>query len=176
MQLSFRKNISYKKYALLKNLKTRHLISTVLIAASLGVAGCSSQIDYRGYLPRGTDVQKIRTGLSKTEVISILGSPSTTNAVEGAGDTFYYISSVVKTAAILEPEVVDREIFAISFDADQNVTRLAHYGIEDGKIIDFITRQTPTRGSNTTFLHSLFGRLGTYGAPKESNVPDGVPE
>ncbi len=172
MNSSITENISNTYCHRLKNLKPRRLYPALLIIASLGISACTPQIDYRGYLPRGTDVQKIQTGLSKTEVISILGSPSTTSAVEGAGDTFYYISSVVKTAAILEPEVVDREIFAIEFDADQNVKRLANYGIEDGKIIDFISRKTPTRGSNTSLLRGLFGRIGQFGAPTESTVPD----
>ncbi len=152
--------------------KPKQLYSALLIAASLGLVGCSDQVDYRGYLPRGSDVQKIHTGLSKTEVISILGSPSTISSVEGAGDTLYYISSVIKTAAILEPEVVDREIFAIHFDVDQNVQRLAHYGIEDGKIVDFISRKTPTRGSNTSLLRGLFGRIGKFGATEEPALSD----
>ncbi len=172
MYLSIRKNISVQNYRRGKKLSSKRLCQTLLVIASLGVAGCADQIDYRGYLPRGTDVQKIQPGLSKTEVISILGSPSTTNTVEGAGDTFYYISSVVKTAAIFEPKIVDREIFAIEFDTDQNVKSLANYGVEDGKIIDYISRKTPTRGSNTSFLRGLFGRLGTYGAPEEPSVPD----
>lgn len=172
MNLSSVKHISSKNRLHLNILKSKRLCGSLLIAASLGLAGCSDQIDYRGYLPRGNDVQKIQPGLSKTEVISILGSPSTTSIVAGQGETFYYISSVVKTRAILEPQVVDREIFAIEFNADQNVQRLAHYGIEDGKIIDYITRKTPTRGSSTSVLRGLFNRLGKYGAPEESTIPD----
>jgi len=172
MELSLRENISIQNKGVRKILNSKRLCQALLIAASIGIAGCADQIDYRGYLPRGTDVQKIQPGLSKTEVISILGSPSTTNTIEGAGDTFYYISSVVKTAAIFEPKIIDREIFAIEFDTDQNVKSLANYGIEDGKIIDFISRKTPTRGSSTSFLRGLFGRLGTYGSPEESAAPD----
>lgn len=174
MSLPFKNNISSKIYPVAKNPKSRRLCSVILIAASLGLAGCADQIDYRGYLPRGSDVQKIHAGLSKTEVLSILGSPSTTSAVEGAGDTIYYISSVVKSTAIFESKVIDREIFAIHFDTDQNVQRLAHYGIEDGKIIDFISRKTPTRGSDISFLRGLFGRLGQFGAPAESVLPDNL--
>ena len=151
--------------------RPKALFSALLIAATLNIAGCSDQIDYRGYLPRGTDVQKIHTGLSKTEVISIMGSPSTTSAVPGSGDTLYYISTVVKTTAIFEPQIIDREIFAIHFDPDQNVTRLAHYGIEDGKIVDFISRNTPTRGSEKTLIQGLLGGLGRFGAPIQDNTP-----
>jgi len=171
MYLVPEKNISFKTHRVTGSPKSRRLSTALLIASSLFIAGCADQIDYRGYLPRGTDVQKIQPGLSKTEVIAIMGSPSTTNTVEGAGDTFYYISSVVKTGAIFAPEVVDREIFAIEFDVDQNVRNLAHYGIEDGKIIDFISRTTPTRGSNTSILRELFGRLGQFGGNQESSDP-----
>jgi len=167
MSLSFTGNISRQSCQ-----KPKRLRWALLIAASLGLAACSDQIDFRGYLPRGNDVQKIQPGLSKTEVVAILGSPSTTSVVEGTGDTFYYISSVTKTAAIFEPTVVDREIFAIQFDSEQNVQRLAHYGIEDGKIIDFISRQTPTRGSSTSLLRGLFGRVGQFGAPEDKVLPD----
>ena len=172
MYLVLEKNISFKKTRVTGRPKSKRLSTVLLIASSLFIAGCADQIDYRGYLPRGTDVQKIQPGLSKTEVIAIMGSPSTTNTVDGAGDTFYYISSVVKTGAIFEPEVVDREIFAIEFDADQNVRKLAHYGIEDGKIIDFISRTTPTRGSSSSILRDLFGRLGQFGAPEEPSNPN----
>lgn len=175
MYLANKKQISVINRPYPTEIRSKRLCSVLLIAASLGFASCSDQIDYRGYLPRGSDVQKIHTGLSKTEVLSILGSPSTSSAVEGAGDTFYYISSVVKTTAILEPKVVDREIFAISFDSEQNVQRLAHYGIEDGKIIDFISRKTPTRGSQMSILRGLFGRLGKFGAPDSTtSVPDNL--
>ena len=172
MNLVLGKSNSFKNLCISDNAKPRRLSTALLIASSLFIAGCADQIDYRGYLPRGTDVQKIQPGLSKTEVIAIMGSPSTTNTVDGAGDTFYYISSVVKTAAIFAPEVVDREIFAIEFDVDQNVRKLAHYGIEDGKIIDFISRTTPTRGSSTSILRDLFGRLGQFGAPEEPAGPN----
>lgn len=150
--------------------RAKKVCAALLVAASLGIAACSDQIDYRGYLPRGTDVQKIHTGLSKTEVVAILGSPSTTATTNTNGDTFYYISSVVKTVAIFEPQVIDREVFAIHFDLDKNVQRLAHYGIEDGKIVDFISRQTPTRGTELTLLRSLFGRLGEFGSAPDDEV------
>ena len=171
MNLVLGRNISFKNPCVTGKPKSRRLSTALIVASSLFIAGCADQIDYRGYLPRGTDVQKIQPGLSKTEVIAIMGSPSTTNTVEGAGDTFYYISSVVKTGAIFEPEVVDREIFAVEFDTDQNVRKLANYGIEDGKIIDFISRTTPTRGSNSSVLRDLFGRLGQFGAPEEAAGP-----
>ncbi len=172
MNLVLGKNISFINSRVTGKPKSRRLSTALVIASSLFISACADQIDYRGYLPRGTDVQKIQPGLSKTEVIAIMGSPSTTNTVEGAGDTFYYISSVVKTGAIFAPEVVDREIFAIEFDVDQNVRNLAHYGIEDGKIIDFISRTTPTRGSSASILRDLFGRLGQFGAPEEPAGPN----
>jgi outer membrane protein assembly factor BamE (lipoprotein component of BamABCDE complex) len=131
----------------------------------IAVAGCdvvAPITDYRGYLPRGEEIQRIQIGMGKTEIEALLGSPSTTATIEDLGESYYYISSVVETRAFLAPEVTDREILAVRFDADQRVSGLAHYGLEDGKIIDFITRETPTRGKEYTILQQLFDNIGRF--------------
>ncbi|MEO1613736.1 MAG: outer membrane protein assembly factor BamE, partial [Pseudomonadota bacterium] len=44
------------------------------------------------------------------------------------------------------------------------VTNVARYGIEDGQVIDLITRTTPTYGREITILQQLFGNIGRVGA------------
>lgn len=149
-----------KKAALgcLKN--SRQIASAVLIGGL--VAGCSPVIDYRGYLPKGEDIQKIRSGMSKTEVEALLGSPSTTATINTSGDSYYYISSTVENIAFFAPKVTDREILAVRFDTEDRVQKFAHYGLEDGKIINFISRETPTRGKELGILQQLFQNLGRF--------------
>jgi len=141
--------------SLLKRLAAATLIGTALVA-------CSPIVDYRGYLPKGEDIQKIQSGMSKTEVEAILGSPSTTATINTSGDSYYYISSKVEQTAFFKPEVTDRQIFAIRFDRDDRVEKFAYYGLEDGVIIDFITRETPTRGKELGILEQLFQNLGRF--------------
>lgn len=140
---------------------------TLAIAAGalITIAACSPitpLTDYRGYLPRAEEIEKVQMGMSKAEVQALLGSPSTTATVDTQGESFYYISSVVETTAFLAPNVVDREILAVRFDRDARVSGFAHYGLEDGKIIDFISRETPTRGKELTILQQLFSNVGRF--------------
>lgn len=134
--------------------------SVAVMAA--GLLACSPIVDYRGYLPRGEDMQKIQTGMSKVEVQAILGSPSTTATINTEGDSYYYISSTVEQTAFFKPKVVDRQIFAVRFDRDDRVEKFANYGLEDGVVVDFISRETPTRGKELGVLQQLFQNLGRF--------------
>jgi outer membrane protein assembly factor BamE (lipoprotein component of BamABCDE complex) len=65
----------------------------------------------------------------------------------------------------LSAQITDQRVVAIYFDKDRRVERIASYGIKDGKIFDFISRTTPTAGSDLNFLKQLMytienGRLG----------------
>ena len=96
------------------------------------------------------------------DVMSILGSPSTTSAIDSS--TWYYIFSKAETIAFYRPEVTDRRVLAVSFGNDNKVNNLKYYGLEDGKIISYVDRTTPTRGRELTILQQLFGNLGRLGA------------
>ena len=55
--------------------------------------------------------------------------------------------------------VTDQRVIAIYFDKDRRVQRVAAYGIKDGKVFDFISRTTPTAGSELSFVQALFSTL-----------------
>ena len=42
---------------------------------------------------------------------------------------------------------------------DKKVERVANYGMEDGKLFDFVSRTTPTAGAESTFLKGMFVNL-----------------
>ena len=66
--------------------------------------------------------------------------------------------------AFYHPTVTDRRILAISFGDNNKVNNLKYYGLEEGKIISYVDRTTPTRGRELTILQQLFGNLGRLGA------------
>ena len=94
--------------------------------------------------------------------MDILGSPSTTSAIDSS--TWYYIYSKAETVAFYHPTVTDRRVLAISFGDNNKVNNLKYYGLEEGKIISYVDRTTPTRGRELTVLQQLFGNLGRLGA------------
>jgi outer membrane protein assembly factor BamE (lipoprotein component of BamABCDE complex) len=58
-------------------------------------------------------------------------------------------------------------VIAIYFDKDRRVERVASYGIKDGKVFDFISRTTPTAGSDMNILKQLLSTIqnGHLGLP-----------
>ena len=124
-----------------------------------GLAGCSSQITQHGHLLTEADLAQVQTGMSKQQVQFLLGTPDTTATY--TGDIYYYISSKMETKAFLAPKEVDRRVVAVYFAPQiETVTRVAHYGLQDGKVIDFISRETPSHGQEANLLKQLFRSLG----------------
>jgi len=137
--------------------------SVFLVAAIFGtiLSGCSAEIVERGYVYDQRDFEKIEAGLtSGIEVEALLGSPSTVATIDG--QVWYYISSTFENLMFYEPEEIDRKVVAIYFDETNTVEEVGYYGLEDGRVIDFRTRKTPTRGKEMTVLGQIFGNLGRF--------------
>ena len=135
----------------------------LFIVLVLLITSCSPIVENRGYVfdEKLLDQIEINKTISN-DVMDILGSPSTTSAIDAS--TWYYIFSKAETIAFYRPEVTDRRVLAVSFGDDNKVNNLKYYGLEDGKIISYVDRTTPTRGRELTILQQLFGNLGRLGA------------
>jgi len=148
-----------------------------LLAALLALAGgCSPVISNRGYLEDLDAEAGVAVGKdTKTTIEKKLGDPSV--QAEFTGDAWYYVSAVEKQVAFFDPTVESRHILAIYFDKDGKVSDMKHYGLEDGHVVAFETRTTPTRGRELTFLQQLFnatpGVPGGYGQEQEQNPGGG---
>jgi len=130
----------------------------VTFALMLSLGGCVGEAFQRGYvLPDGA-LEQIRLGASQEQVLIVLGTPSTVATV--SGEAFYYISQRAERAvSFLQTRITDQRVIAIYFDRDRRVQRVASYGIKDGKVFDFISRTTPTAGSDLTLVQALFDSL-----------------
>ena len=88
----------------------------------------------------------------------VLGTPSTVATV--SGEAFYYISQTATRAASFMPTTItDQRVVAIYFDKDRRVQRVADYGMKDGRVFDFVSRTTPTAGSDASLIKQLFSTL-----------------
>lgn|GEM_PF-185663 len=163
---TFKPNIAPASNSLRKTLLSAGLI----LAATAVLAGCSRDIEHRGYQVRAQDMQKLRIGMTQEEVRGALGSPSTTATVQQQGDSFYYISSRIKTSAFLDNEELDRQILAVRFSQLNQVQSFGQYTLQDGKVIDMNSRETPSRGRELTILQQMFGNIGNF-TPNDSGPP-----
>jgi outer membrane protein assembly factor BamE (lipoprotein component of BamABCDE complex) len=120
------------------------------------ISACSPSIDRHGYIARPGAFGQISEGMSKTEVEGILGSPSTTASVNFEGDSNYYISSTTQSRSFMQPKELNREVIAVRFNKSDQVSSFAQYGLEDGRIININSRQTPVVGDDLSVLQDLF--------------------
>jgi len=138
------------------------IIARVAALAGLTVwlSGC---LGYEGVVTRGAVIDsrsaaQIKPGMSAQQVMSTLGTPSTTSTV--GGDAWYYVSQrIERSFAFMPQNITDQRVYAVYFDKSKKVQRMADYGIEDGKPIDFITRTTPTAGPEYHLLQGMLSRV-----------------
>jgi outer membrane protein assembly factor BamE (lipoprotein component of BamABCDE complex) len=146
------------------------MAAVVAVAGALALAGCGSMSEtfQRGYvLPEGA-LEQIPIGSTQEQVLIVLGTPSTVATV--SGEAFYYISQKTERAASFLPqEVVDQRVIAVYFDKERRVTRLANYGLKDGKVFDFVSQTTPTGGQELSLISRLFQNMNPLAGPPSSS-------
>jgi outer membrane protein assembly factor BamE (lipoprotein component of BamABCDE complex) len=148
------------------------LLTGLFLAAGGALIACAPVLDQRGYLPDPQIEAGIKAGTdTKTTVQDKLGNAST--AATFGGESWYYISSTEKQVAFFTPTVLNREIFAVYFDKAGKVTGLRHFGLKDGHVVSFETRETPARGRELTFLQQLLN--STPGASGGGNMQETNP-
>ncbi len=152
------------------------LSAGVAMTLALGLAGCGAtgggssmfsgiaETTQHGYVVSPTALEQIPPGSSKDQVIIALGSPSTT--ANYGNDVFYYISQTrQRPVAFMREKVIDQRVVAVYFDKKDQVDHVANYGLKDGKVFDFISRTTPTGGSDQSFLQQVLSGVVGFGKP-----------
>lgn len=119
------------------------------------MAACTVGEEFsRGYQLDEQAVAQVKKGMSGEQVLQTLGTPSTVSTV--GNKNWYYISQKSRrTFQFLGETVVDQRVTAVYFDNGLRVERVAIYGIQDGKVFDFISRTTPSGGQETSFIGQI---------------------
>lgn len=132
---------------------------SIAIAAGLALSACSAQFRNHGYIPPEEDLQELVVGIdTRATVEDTVGSPTAGGMLEGGN--FYYVSSTVRTFGPRRPQVIDRQVLAITFDEAGVLQNIERFGLEAGRVVVLQRRVTSRPGSNLTFLRQLLGNLG----------------
>lgn len=131
------------------------------MALTTALGGC---IGYNGDFDRGYQIDpetlsQIKIGsTTKEQALSTLGTPSTTSTI--GGDAWYYIGQKMHRALAFMPlQMTDQHVLAVYFNKNGKVSRIANYGLKDGKVFDYVSRTTPTGGSEPDFLRNIMAGL-----------------
>jgi outer membrane protein assembly factor BamE (lipoprotein component of BamABCDE complex) len=137
----------------------RGATAAIIFASSLLSAGCGQTLIKQGHQFQDEDLAQVHPGMGKDQVVLAMGTPDTQSA--GATPVFYYISQTAnQPMPFMKPEVTDRRVVAVYFDNKGRVTQVANYGLKDGKVFDFIKRETPSYSRDQGLLKELFRDIG----------------
>lgn len=129
--------------------------------------GCAPLKATRGYVPEAGALASVRVNEDTREVVAAkLGRPSSLGNFNS--DSWYYISQKTETLAFFRPEIIEQNILAIHFNQEDKVEKVRQYGLEDGRIIDLITRKTPTSGEELNAIQQIFSNFGRFVGPDSS--------
>lgn len=138
----------------------RRAAFAALAAAALALGGCAEE-QAKGYVLSPNALQQVPVGSSQEQVLVVLGTPSTTATLKG--EVYYYISQRTRRpVAFMNPSITDQTVLAVYFNKDRKVERVAHFGIQDGRLIDFVSDTTPTAGAERNFLEQVFKGVLTF--------------
>jgi outer membrane protein assembly factor BamE (lipoprotein component of BamABCDE complex) len=136
-----------------QNRVPRFIPVAAVLALAVSLAGCFTAVYQRGYVLDEAALAQVPPGSSQEQVLLVLGTPSTVATV--SGETFYYISQKSQRTAFLNPEITDQRVLTVYFDQGRRVERIANYGMQDGKVFDFISRTTPTGGQEANLIKQI---------------------
>lgn len=157
----------------------KHAPLLALAFTALTLSACNPILRTHGYVATEEKPQAVEPTVdTKATVLARLGNPSVKGTFDEDidTDTWYYMNSVRQRFAYLRPIIEARTITAISFNPDGQVEKVAEYGIEDGRFVNYSNNKTPTRGRELTVLEQIFGsvgRLPTSQLPGQENIPGG---
>lgn len=152
-------------------------LPVLLAVGAVALTGCStsgvlntSEVYKQGYVIDEQSLSLVPPGSSREQVLLTLGTPTTTETFDN--EVFYYISQTRRRgAAFMKAKLVDQRILAVYFDEESTVERIANYGLQDGRLFDFVSRTTPTGGRDQSFLSQILS--GTIGGPSAESLVKG---
>ncbi len=135
------------------------LVATVCAGAIM--SGCAPTVDNLGYVPDREALERVKPGgQTRNDVAEILGTPSSVTPF--SEDTWIYVQRKTRTLAFFEPTVIEQNVVVVDFDDVGLVRDVRHYTLEDGKIIDPVTRKTPAPGKELSVIEQLVGNIGRF--------------
>lgn len=145
-----------------------HLRLAALAGLVALTASCAPMVRTHGYVPYQEDLDALIVGADTKGIVEeTIGRPQDVGLSDD--ETWYYVENTVSTLAFFAPEVTERTVLALDFDGDGVLSSINRYGLEDGRVIDLVTRVTPTDRRRRSILNQIFGNVGAVVPP----LPDG---
>ncbi|QFT95804.1 SmpA / OmlA family protein [Roseovarius sp. THAF8] len=123
------------------------------------LAACTPTYRNHGYMPLQEDLQNLVVGVDTRDTVNdVIGPPSSAGMLD-RGD-YYYVRSRVKEVGMYRPEVIERQVLAISFAPNDTIANIETFSLADGNIVPLTRRVTDSSVVGNGFLRQILGNFG----------------
>lgn len=139
----------------------KRVLSGLGVLGLIAVSACSATYSNHGYVPPEEELADLVVGVdNRATVDDVIGAPST-SGVRSDGD-YYYIRSRIRKYGVKKPEVVERQVLAISFNESDTIKNIERFSLADGNIVPLARRVTESSVQGQGFLQQLLGNIGNF--------------
>jgi outer membrane protein assembly factor BamE (lipoprotein component of BamABCDE complex) len=141
-----------------------HLADAVRLLAALATVGvlsaCAATFTNHGFVPPQEELEQILVGVDTRGTIEdTIGPPSAAAGVTRE-EAWIYSAYRVRNYTYQAPQVIERDVVAISFDPDGVVSNVERFGLEDGQLVQLSRRTTESSVRDLGFFRQLMRNLG----------------
>ncbi|OYU19946.1 MAG: cell envelope protein SmpA [Rhodobacteraceae bacterium PARR1] len=129
------------------------------LVAVLIAAACTPVYRNHGYIPAEDELSQVAVGQdTKETVATTVGRPSVEGLLNDNG--WFYVQSRFKTIGPRQPQEIERQVVAITFDDQDRVANVERFGLEKGEVVAISRRITSTSIKQIGLIQQLLGSLG----------------
>ena len=141
----------------------------ISVAFWLAVSGCTESFRDYGFIPPQEELDAITIGQDTRDSLGqTLGRPASEGVI--GETTWFYSQYRVRSYAWRAPEIVSREILAVSFANNGTVSNVETYTLADGQIVDISRRVTESSIREVSIFRQVMGNFGRINAGELINA------
>lgn len=133
--------------------------AVIAVAFVLALPGCTGSFRDHGFIPPQEELDAVTVGQDTRDSLGqTLGRPAGEGVI--GETTWFYSQYRVRSYAWRAPEIVSRDIVAVSFADNGTVSNVETYTLADGQIVDISRRVTESSIREVSIFRQVMGNFG----------------
>ena len=127
----------------------------------IGLGACAATFTNHGFVPRDDELAALSIGVDTRDTVAeTIGRPTATGVLRD--EAWIYSAYRIRNYTYQAPQVIERQVVAISFDGGGRVSNVERFGLEDGQVVTLSRRVTESSVRDQGFFRQLLRNLGRF--------------